>query len=642
MEVALERKPKRPHYIPRPPGKPFKYQCFQCPFTCNEKSHLFNHMKYNLCKNSISLLSQKGGQAARQAKPFIKNTPPAAPASVSNGPTPSPPDARPGGPAQTESRVEERGSGDDNEEVDVGCDSPFQTDGPKVLPKAETEPEKEESEDNKEAIAPSRPSAFSHVTPNQDNPEPRTSPVSQTTDEQAGPPHGNHTFPWSPLSAPIPFKPFTSPMVPQYSSYLLSEHPLLYSSYYLPENHGANPSTPFRSDFLEPQRPLVPQPMAPPHSSMFPQYPYRYCPSLHPGPPLHYNLYRSHELSMPIPRSRYLPLDLYNPAFGPKGYEMYIHQRSHSGDPQGKPADDGSHQDRGEDKAPRSSPATGCSASGSPDRPIPSHNLQREADAPHYTVLGEQPSAIHHPLNPATPLQPVRVEMSKEHPEQQGLLQPRPLHRDPRSTESTIYSSTSLPEEYRGSSSSERDYEDAGLRPNMAPLNLSTRGQERDIVPRDRPEELPLNLSLRALLCGGPGDQQAGPQTRPGTNWATANADDEPGDSQRQTAALALCQLAGAAASSASPLSCSVAASTINPSAEKDTETDDPPTGSSCGKLAGGKAKPAAKPGQTTTTTPSPTTTTTKDRGVKRKHGSASGHHKPGNKKAMRRRARCS
>ncbi|KAI5623500.1 zinc finger protein 750 [Silurus asotus] len=55
-----EWKPKKPHYIPRPPGKPFKYHCFQCPFTCNEKSHLFNHMKYDLCKNSLSLLSKQG------------------------------------------------------------------------------------------------------------------------------------------------------------------------------------------------------------------------------------------------------------------------------------------------------------------------------------------------------------------------------------------------------------------------------------------------------------------------------------------------------------------------------------------------------------------------------------------------------
>ena len=72
MNAVHERKPKRPHYIPRPPGKPFKYQCFQCPFTCNEKSHLFNHMKYNLCKNSISLVSLKGGHVGRQVKPLEK------------------------------------------------------------------------------------------------------------------------------------------------------------------------------------------------------------------------------------------------------------------------------------------------------------------------------------------------------------------------------------------------------------------------------------------------------------------------------------------------------------------------------------------------------------------------------------------
>ncbi|XP_060700236.1 zinc finger protein 750 [Hemiscyllium ocellatum] len=59
MSLTKERKPKKPHYIPRPPGKPFKYKCFQCPFTCNEKSHLFNHMKYSLCENSISLVTDQ-------------------------------------------------------------------------------------------------------------------------------------------------------------------------------------------------------------------------------------------------------------------------------------------------------------------------------------------------------------------------------------------------------------------------------------------------------------------------------------------------------------------------------------------------------------------------------------------------------
>ncbi|XP_075422501.1 proline-rich protein 35 [Ascaphus truei] len=56
-----ERKPKKPHYIPRPWGKPYNYKCFQCPFTCMEKSHLYNHMKYSLCKNSLSLLIESDG-----------------------------------------------------------------------------------------------------------------------------------------------------------------------------------------------------------------------------------------------------------------------------------------------------------------------------------------------------------------------------------------------------------------------------------------------------------------------------------------------------------------------------------------------------------------------------------------------------
>ncbi|KAG5832726.1 hypothetical protein ANANG_G00294220 [Anguilla anguilla] len=68
MTAGQARKPKRPHYVPRPPGKPFRYQCFQCPFTCNEKSHLFNHLKYDLCKDSIALVTGLRGGRARRAK----------------------------------------------------------------------------------------------------------------------------------------------------------------------------------------------------------------------------------------------------------------------------------------------------------------------------------------------------------------------------------------------------------------------------------------------------------------------------------------------------------------------------------------------------------------------------------------------
>ncbi|KAK9981688.1 hypothetical protein ABG768_001212 [Culter alburnus] len=66
-----ERKPKKPHYVPRPAGKPFRYQCFQCPFTCNQKSHLFNHMKYNLCDVSISISSRLSRRSSANLSPHV-------------------------------------------------------------------------------------------------------------------------------------------------------------------------------------------------------------------------------------------------------------------------------------------------------------------------------------------------------------------------------------------------------------------------------------------------------------------------------------------------------------------------------------------------------------------------------------------
>ncbi|XP_037364020.1 proline-rich protein 35 [Talpa occidentalis] len=66
---ARARKPKKPHYIPRPWGKPYNYKCFQCPFTCLEKSHLYNHMKYSLCKDSLSLLLDAPDWACRRRAP---------------------------------------------------------------------------------------------------------------------------------------------------------------------------------------------------------------------------------------------------------------------------------------------------------------------------------------------------------------------------------------------------------------------------------------------------------------------------------------------------------------------------------------------------------------------------------------------
>lgn len=384
MDTAQERKPKRPHYIPRPPGKPFKYQCFQCPFTCNEKSHLFNHMKYNLCKNSITLVSQKNGQTVRQFKPVAKGVP------VKSKDCPSPlPTVQNN---STEKQVAEENKAkrrDDTEKAEVGCDNQVNKDIQSVT-KSNTVTERENRDAN-EAMSLPRPSAFSPVTPKSDGAEAFKSPVQQSEDSQAPVPTFNHPgFPWGTISSSIPLKPFPPPMVPEYSPYLLPDRPL-YPPYYLTGNHHANePNSPsFRPEFLDPQRPVVPQTISPPHTSLFPQYPYRYCHPLQPGPPLHYTLYRPHELSMQITGPRYLPFDLYGPTFGPKDYEgLYIHSRP-SHDSLNTSTQEKSNHGQSGDKETRLSPREGCSALGSPDRPSQAHIIQRDTEALPYTDMSE-------------------------------------------------------------------------------------------------------------------------------------------------------------------------------------------------------------------------------------------------------------
>ncbi|XP_062295542.1 zinc finger protein 750 [Scomber scombrus] len=540
MDTAQERKPKRPHYIPRPPGKPFNYHCFQCPFTCNEKSHLFNHMKYNLCKNSISLMSQKNGQTARQVKAAAKGSPVKSkdcpstlPAVHTNSPEKD---------SAEENKVESR---DDLEEVDVGCDSPVNNDS-KSMTKPNTVAERENSEGNKAKSLP-RPSAFSPVTPNRDGTETLKSSVQQSEDSQAPVPTFNHpSFPWG-ISSSIPLKPFPPPIVPDYSPYLLPERPL-YPTYYLPGNHHANePNAPsLRPEFVDPQRPVVPQPIAPPHTSLFPPYPYRYCHPLHPAHHLHYSLYRPHELSMPISGPRYLPLDLYGPTFGPKEYDLYMNSRP-SNSSINTTAQEESNIRQSGDKTTRLSPKEGCSALGSPDRPSHAHIIQRDEENPHHNNLGEpepNPEVGHTP----TDVQPTKTDSS--------LQQSRTPHEDGGSAESSRYSSEPCPE-----APSEQDDEDN--REDLAPLNLSTRNQDKEKSPSDhrlrcsdtedlKEEELPLNLSLRSSHVECDLSTSENLQQRPGTEL-----DEEPCD-QRQTAALALCQLA-IASSALSPCQFSTA-----------------------------------------------------------------------------------
>ncbi|XP_055098207.1 proline-rich protein 35 [Symphalangus syndactylus] len=96
---ARSRKPKKPHYIPRPWGKPYNYKCFQCPFTCLEKSHLYNHMKYSLCKDSLSLLLDSPDWACRRGSATPRPRAPTPDRPGESDPSRQPQGARPAGAA---------------------------------------------------------------------------------------------------------------------------------------------------------------------------------------------------------------------------------------------------------------------------------------------------------------------------------------------------------------------------------------------------------------------------------------------------------------------------------------------------------------------------------------------------------------
>nr|XP_057905813.1 zinc finger protein 750 [Doryrhamphus excisus] len=495
MDTAQERKPKRPHYIPRPLGKPFKYQCFQCPFTCNEKSHLFNHMKYNLCKNSISLMSQKNSLTTRQVKAPAKPVP----VKPEEGPV------SPGVPSIGQRKQENKGEvSDAPEEVDVECQSPIH-DGEK----REKDVPVGDNQDSNETKSIPRPSAFSLVTPNHDE-------AFKTSVQQSDRPQIPHfscpPFPWT-------FKPFPTP---EYSPYLLPDRPFSLP-YYHPGTQNANETnSSFRVEVPVSQRPVVPHAITPPPpASLFPPYPYRYC---HPIHPYHYSLYRPHEISMPITASRYLPMDWYRPTVGSKDYNLYM--QSHPSHFNTAEEEQLGHRQSG-DKATRLSPKEGCSALGSPDRPSHAQVTQIDGgEAAHDTNLEER--------LPSTAVQQKQTDARRKDTAE-SLLQLGTLLVDGGSADNSRYSavSGSCPE-----TTSEQEDEDNKGDP--APLNLSTRTQNKDRVTSEHREsgsdideptglELPLNLSLRSSHASPSDDHQL--------------STDEETFNQRQTAALALCQL---------------------------------------------------------------------------------------------------
>ncbi|KAM9843703.1 zinc finger protein 750 [Aulostomus maculatus] len=611
MDTVQKRKPKRPHYIPRPPGKPFKYQCFQCPFTCNEKSHLFNHMKYNLCKNSISLVSQKNEQTARHVKAATKGVPIKSKDCVSAQPEAHASPEKQGG---EENKAEMR---DDMEEVDVGCDSPVNNDS-QTMTKTNEVPEKKNRESSEAKSLP-RPSAFSLVTPNRDGAETFKSSVPQSEDSQATVPTFERPgFPWGTIPSSIALKPYKSPLVPEFSPYLLTDRPP-YTPYYLPGNHNPNEqnASSVGPEFLNPQRPVMPQPIAPSHPSLFPPYPYRYCHPIHPGPPLHYSLYRPQEHSMPMTGSRYLSFDWYGHTFGPKEYDLYMHSHAGHNSINTTTQEDINHRQNG-DKATRRSPKEGCSALGSPDRPSHGHNMQRDTEAPHYTNLDE-PQNTPHRGHSSTTIQHLPIDSRRED-SPESLLQLRTLHVD--GGENSSHPSVLETSPDTASEQGDEDYGD-----DLAPLNLSTKNQDKENNPSDhrlsdsdteilKGEELPLNLSLRSSHVNSVHSLTSeNLQQRLGRELEEEMCD------QRQTAALALCQLA-------------IASSAASSSREF--------------KIAEGLSKDSTEPGNPVSPEKMKQQTKTNAKGMKRENSgqARNNYHKPNKRakvagRALRRRPRC-
>ncbi|TRY90293.1 hypothetical protein DNTS_012373 [Danionella cerebrum] len=331
METLHGRKPKKPHYIPRPPGKPFKYQCFQCPFTCNIKSHLFNHMKYNLCKNSISLVSQRMEQTSKTQRASQNNL----------------------DFSHKEPPQKDEASDKVNQAEVVNKEKP-------------PSPIKDVANDDPEPIC-----AIKNKTEEMQIVQEKTSsafsPVPRTREREA--PHkGEPTSPSNPQfyqqMGPWVLPSSTTPLFPHdYPSYMVPERSSLYTPY--PQNQA---STSYQVIPREANRPLVPSPLIPASASLLPHYHYRYGHSIFPSSPLPYSIYQHPELQMSLHRARYLPIELYGNRLHPQEYGEHHAPLSHAE----------AYSRLSEDKVvTRQSPLAGCAASGSPDRPSTADLNQR-------------------------------------------------------------------------------------------------------------------------------------------------------------------------------------------------------------------------------------------------------------------------
>ncbi|KAM6164950.1 zinc finger protein 750 [Rhynchocyon petersi] len=622
MSLLKERKPKKPHYIPRPPGKPFKYKCFQCPFTCNEKSHLFNHMKYGLCKNSITLVSEQDR--------------------VPKGPKSSSVDSKAAGAADTTAKT---------------VSSRTATNG---IPSFEHKPQQEDVKENLELLAHTshklpaqRPALHKDTVPH--SPAPNTPPILETAGRPSafvpvgehrlkGPEHTEtpemlalpsptakaasfhtksafHTpsYPWragSPFLSPEfskipstkrfgPLSHYVQPPLPEYPPHFYTEHGLatIYSPYLLPSTAPEGDNTLLSVYGGQDQRHFLPHPGAlPKHLSAPPSTydHYRLFQQYHASLSLPYGFYRpesafsSYGLKLPplagITREQSAHLleetALAYPALSPSkltplsSHKKHLEFGKESPSPQAKDTTKDGQRDA---EGAKMSPRAGSAATGSPGRPSPTNFTQTSHSCEGLCNLSSKPApsplgSLHLPEQTPVAFKPIRTSADCSSPQAQGTEAPGSLEMV---SEDPPLQTGGIPQGTEPTPLSPQD--GSGL----APLNLSKKPAPvapglscRGLDTQDFPEDLqdvPLNLSVRdpcntlvshfhspppeaepaasqkttARPPERPPDREASPdsmieEVTVGASEMRAR-DEQAGDSsdeQKQTAAVALCQLA--------------------------------------------------------------------------------------------------
>ncbi|NWU18244.1 ZN750 protein, partial [Cephalopterus ornatus] len=634
MSLLKERKPKKPHYIPRPPGKPFKYKCFQCPFTCNEKSHLFNHMKYGLCKNSITLVSEQdrvikcpksSSLEPKQINQLESTVKPTSSKSVTNGLSSL--DSKPQYPFAKEDAKENVELQNQATNTAIQGQKPAI---PKELSPASSAAESALSvQPLMEGMA--RPSAFVPVGEHRDSKGPEISEASEilSLSNKSSPFHTKSAFhtpahPWkagSPFLPEFPHKvaptkgfgsisPYMQPMIPEYSPHFYEHRLAIYTPYLLPGNsecespalsvYGAQD----QRHFLPHPGPL-PKPINPSayeHYRLFQQYhstppiPYGFC---RPTDPPFYRF--SHVAGINRDQNSHLMEEttlLYPASLSPsQQYPLSSHKKQADYEKEmtllhakGNPKDDQNERENA-----KMSPLAGSAATGSPGRPSPTNFTQTSHACEGLFDLSNKSSSTSlgkydQPEDNFTAFRPVR-KSTDQATALQGVQTQQERGDSPTSINVTDEDSHTQTDGQNNAGSLSNTEEDTGI----APLNLSKKadtstGPSHEHVYKspskpDRQsfldlQDMPLNLSvkdscntasLKTSFHSPPQDNgaaAAAPSSESESSGAeggnpkkpTSSACDKsfPGhrseaqdlrlmescDEQKQTAAVALCQLA--------------------------------------------------------------------------------------------------